>query len=201
MRWWWVNWVIAGCGLIHTVDATSMKHHNTDSSTALSGDCVLPCYMYCLCFSVVWYFNEVFHVPLYKGRVRKGANSVCSFVSDVIMRENQTFRDVFLLSDGCTGQKCSWVVVTVLSALANDEKMNITHVFPVRGHSYCQCDFNFGLYSRAVKKMESVETVDDVAWMLRTRYSVWHWQPSLRAEACDRKHFLNPSPAPLLQVA
>ena len=112
--------------------------------------------------------NKSYMYHFVEGESKKGANSVCSFVRDVIMKEKQTFRDVFLLSDGCTGQNRNWVVVSVLSALAKDEKMNITHVFPVRGHSYCQCDRNFGLYSRAVKKMETVESVDDYLDIIRS---------------------------------
>lgn len=96
-----------------------------------------------------------------EGMTKKGANSVCSFVRNVILVERKDFKDVFLLSDGCTGQNRNWVVASVLSALAKEENISITQVFPVRGHSYCQCDRNFALYSRVAKKTETIETVDE----------------------------------------
>ena len=52
-------------------------------------------------------------------------------------------------------------MVCFLSAMALESKIKITHIFPARGHSYCQCDRNFGLYSRQVKQTETIETADE----------------------------------------
>ncbi|KAJ8884789.1 hypothetical protein PR048_010985 [Dryococelus australis] len=38
--------------------------------------------------------------------------------------------------------------------------VNITHLFPVRGHSHNQNDRNFGLYSQFLKKIECIEHPD-----------------------------------------
>ena len=51
-------------------------------------------------------------------------------------------------------------MVCFLSAMALESKISITHIFTVRGHSYCQCHRNFGLYSRQVKQTETIETED-----------------------------------------
>jgi len=56
----------------------------------------------------------------------------------------------------------------VLSALAKEENLSITQVFPVRGHSYCQCDRNFALYSRVAKKTETIETVDEYVSIIQS---------------------------------
>ena len=39
--------------------------------------------------------------------------------------------------------------------------MEIIHVYPIRGHSYCSYDRNFELYGQKKKKMETIETVED----------------------------------------
>ena len=64
---------------------------------------------------------------------KNGANSACSFVRNVILIEKKDFKDVFLLSDSCTDQNRNWVIASVLSALAKEENISITQVFPVRG--------------------------------------------------------------------
>jgi len=110
--------------------------------------------------------SYMFHFT--EGQAKKGGNSVCSFVRDVIMKEKGTFNEVFLFSDACTGQNRNWVVGGVLTALAKGENITITQVFPVRGHSYCQCDRNFAVYSRVVKKTETIESTDDYLAIIRS---------------------------------
>ena len=36
--------------------------------------------------------------------------------------------------------------------------MTIEHIYPVRGHSYSQCDRNFGLIRASLKKKENITT-------------------------------------------
>jgi hypothetical protein len=119
---------------------------------------------------LLWLF--VFNVHLHKrdtscmyhfleGGAKKGANSVCSFIYDVICNESHGVTDLFLLSDACSGQNRNWTVVTFLMAIAMEMNIKITHVFPVRGHSYCECDRNFAVYSKQLKKVETVEVPED----------------------------------------
>ena len=39
--------------------------------------------------------------------------------------------------------------------------IEIIHVFPGRGHSYCVCDRNFGRYVQQLKRKETIETVQE----------------------------------------
>jgi len=47
-------------------------------------------------------------------------------------------------------------------------KVEIMQLFPVRGHSYNQCDRNVGMYARKLKKLQSVETQDEYLDVIRT---------------------------------
>ena len=38
--------------------------------------------------------------------------------------------------------------------------VSIKHIFPVRGHSFCQNDRNFGIYGNQMKHIETIETSD-----------------------------------------
>ncbi|KAG8285295.1 hypothetical protein J6590_083143 [Homalodisca vitripennis] len=46
---------------------------------------------------------------------------------------------------------CSWLSKTL--------KVAITHLYPVRGHSFGQCDRNFGIMKSSIKKKETIETM------------------------------------------
>ena len=105
--------------------------------------------------------NTSYMYHFLEGLSKKGANSVCSFLLDVIQQEKKNAKEVFLFSDACSGQNRNWTVVAFLMAVATELSLTITHVFPVRGHSYCQCDRNFALYSRQVKKTETIEVPAD----------------------------------------
>lgn len=45
--------------------------------------------------------------------------------------------------------------------LAVKYQTEIQHLYPVRGHSYCQCDRNFRLYGKKKKMKEKVETPEE----------------------------------------
>ena len=38
--------------------------------------------------------------------------------------------------------------------------VDIWHIIPVRGHSYCRCERNFAMYSQKKKKLERIETAE-----------------------------------------
>ena len=45
--------------------------------------------------------------------------------------------------------------------------VDIWHIFPVRGHSYCQCDHNFGMYSQEKKKLKRIEIAEEYIKLIR----------------------------------
>lgn len=82
--------------------------------------------------------------------MKKGANSVCNFVEYVIKKELEEnyFNKIDLYSDAAGSQNRNYLALRFFSLLSEKYQIEIQHLFPVRGHSYCQCDRNFGLYGK-----------------------------------------------------
>lgn len=89
----------------------------------------------------------------------KNCNSVCSMVYDFISKKmSDSTKKIILFSDSAGGQNKSVKITYFLAWLSKALSVEIELVYPVRGHSYCICDRNFGLYSMKLKKVEVVET-------------------------------------------
>lgn len=104
--------------------------------------------------------DKSYMYPYLEGIAKKGANTVCSFLHHSIQREFDPLVNskIILFSDAASGQNRNYTVLTFLTMLSIELNVEIWHVFPVRGHSYCQCDRNFGTYAQKKKKMERIET-------------------------------------------
>ncbi|XP_046471097.1 uncharacterized protein [Neodiprion pinetum] len=101
----------------------------------------------------------------------KNGNSVCSFLNDFLVKkltENPELKKVVLLSDSCGGQNKNKTLVRYCAWLSVKMGVEINHIFPVRGHSYCQCDRNFGVYGTVLKKVETVENPIEYLEIMRT---------------------------------
>lgn len=106
--------------------------------------------------SFMYYFLET--------QSKKNPNSVCSMLNDAFMKLKQQYpqmKRLCLLSDSCGAQNKNFTVMAYLSWLSYTWNISIYHLFPVRGHSYSQCDRNFGLYSKTLKRVETIQTVDE----------------------------------------
>ena len=105
-----------------------------------------------------------------EGNLKKGSNTVCNFLFDSIQKELKLnyYNKIYLLSDGCGGQNKNYLVLSFLSLLSKKLQNEIHHVFPVRRHSYCSCDRNFGMYGQKKKRMETIETVDDYIQIIKS---------------------------------
>lgn len=102
---------------------------------------------------------------------KKDSNSVCSFLDNFIkikLSENQNFKKIILFSDSAGGQNKNSHVVKFCTRLAQTYKTEITQVFPVRGHSYCQCDRNFGLYGKILKRKQRIESPEEYLDIIRS---------------------------------
>jgi hypothetical protein len=102
---------------------------------------------------------------------KKGPNTVCSFVYDFLVKKLKEFpnlKKVVFLSDSCGGQNQNITVVMFTTWLSKNLNVTIEHIFPVRGHSYNQCDRNFGRYSIVLKKIEKVETAKQYLQVMST---------------------------------
>lgn len=101
---------------------------------------------------------------------KKDSNSVCSFLDDFIKKKlsaNSSLKKINLFSDAAGGQNKNLNVVKFCTWFARTNKVKITHIFPVRGHSYCQCDRNFGMYGTILKRKERIESPDDYLNIMR----------------------------------
>ncbi|KAJ8665827.1 hypothetical protein QAD02_007489 [Eretmocerus hayati] len=98
-----------------------------------------------------------------QGSIKKGANTVCNSLLDAIERELglDYYNKIYLLCDSCGGRNKNYLVLYFLSLLAKVLQLEVHQIFPVRGHSYCSCDRNFGIYGNKKKNMETIETPED----------------------------------------
>lgn len=79
---------------------------------------------------------------------RKGSNEVCSllnkFVAEVVP---QTVKHLIIFCDSCGGQNKNYTILRFLYYLVHTAKRfeKVTVNYPIRGHSYLECDKNFAL--------------------------------------------------------
>ena len=106
-----------------------------------------------------------------EGLAKKGANTVLNFVYNVIMKEfdPRIHKKIVLLSDGCGGQNKNYLFMQFFLSLSKKLSVSIEHVFPVVGHSFNQCDRNFGMCSKIVKKTEIIESVEEYVEIIKNR--------------------------------
>ncbi|KAJ4437833.1 hypothetical protein ANN_13771 [Periplaneta americana] len=92
---------------------------------------------------------------------KKDSNSVASFLNHALRKKLSEFHNVkkvILLSDAYGGQNKNLVTTSFCSWLARVCQVEVTHLFPVRGHSFGHCDRNFGLMKSKLKKVETIPT-------------------------------------------
>lgn len=97
-----------------------------------------------------------------KSQGQKNSNSVVSLVSTTIEKCITRFPEirtvVLLQSDAAGGQNRNATMLKYCSWLSQTRGIKVVQVFPVRGHSFSQCDRNFGLVRQKTKKMEVIGT-------------------------------------------
>lgn len=104
-----------------------------------------------------------------EGNFKKGGNTVCNFLYDALKRELKTgyYEKIYLFSDSCGGQNKNYLVLSFLSLLSKKLQVEIKHIYPVRGHSYCSCDRNFGMYGQKKKQTEIIETASEYIQLIK----------------------------------
>ncbi|XP_050304312.1 uncharacterized protein LOC126741889 [Anthonomus grandis grandis] len=92
--------------------------------------------------------SEVFFYA-YRERVgKKGANEVCSFLFDYItLKLPAEVRNSQIFCDSCSGQNKNFPVFKFLHYLIHHRSKleSIEVTFPIRGHSYIECDKDMGI--------------------------------------------------------
>lgn len=70
----------------------------------------------------------------------KNCDSVCSMLYDYISKKiTSATKKIVLFSDATGAQNKSIKVTKFLAWLSNVLRLEIEHIYPVRGHSYCVC--------------------------------------------------------------
>jgi hypothetical protein len=107
----------------------------------------------------------------YEHESKKGANAVCSMLLNFLEEKLVSYpnvKEIVFLSDAAGGQNKNTIMSTFCSWLAVTRKVKITQLFPVRGHSYGQCDRNFGMYGKILKKKENIYSPEEYIKILES---------------------------------
>lgn len=93
----------------------------------------------------------------------KGPNEVCTFLLLYIQQcVPPEMKESRLFSDKCHGQNKKNIVVRFYQALADTDWLGIVeHYFPIRGNSFLNCDRDFGLIKRRLRKIDLIYTIHE----------------------------------------
>lgn len=95
----------------------------------------------------------------HEGQALKGPNEVSTFINDYVNKFiPHSITDLHLFCDGCPGQNKNNTVIRFLMALSVQRNMMIHLYFPVRGHSFNDCDRNFSVVKRKIRREDRVFT-------------------------------------------
>lgn len=92
---------------------------------------------------------------------------VLDFLQDKLLSFSNV-EDIVFLSDAAGGQNKNTLMSSFCTWFAYTKKINITQLFPVRGHSYGQCDRNFGILGNKLKKIENIYCLDEYINIFKT---------------------------------
>lgn len=104
-----------------------------------------------------------------EGVAKRGPDEVCSLLWLKIQDMSPTIKTLHIFSDACGGQNRNNTLVRFLLALVSLGRFDTIHqYFPVRGHSFLQCDRNFGTAKRKIRKLDRIYTPDEYCELIRT---------------------------------
>ncbi|KAJ4451884.1 hypothetical protein ANN_03362 [Periplaneta americana] len=89
-------------------------------------------------------------------QAKKDPNSVASFVHNCLLKklhDQSQIKNIVLFSDFCGGQNKNMDIVLFCMWFPKVFHVDIRHIFPVRGHSFSQCDRNFGLIESKTRNL------------------------------------------------
>ena len=122
--------------------------------------------------------GDVSMYTYHEGMAKRGQNEVTSMIFNYLKEHVPgQMKEIWLFSDGCPGQNKNYVFIRFVYILVHVLKLasEITHVFPIRGHSYLPCDSDFSLISREKKVVVDVpEEWNDIIRQARTKPSAFN---------------------------
>ena len=104
-----------------------------------------------------------------EGIAKRGPDEVCSLLWLKIQDMSPTVKELHIFSDACGGQNRNNTLVRFLLTLVSLGRFHTIHqYFPVRGHSFLQCDRIFGTAKRKIRKMDRIYTPDEYCQLIQT---------------------------------
>ena len=106
--------------------------------------------------------KQSFMYHMIEGQFKKGSNSVTSYLLETLKKfDLSNCNEMILFSDSCPGQNKNSTLFKSLIFFANYFNVKITHYYPVKGHSYCVCDRQFGLFTKKLKNIDVIFHPDE----------------------------------------
>lgn len=122
----------------------------------------------------------------------KDPDTVASFVYHYIAKEMETnpnIKEIILMSDNAGGQNKNHKIMMFCSFLSIKYNVKVTQLFPVRGHSYCQCDRNFGAYSNCLHRRARIVTSSEYDAVISNKSELIHGFGHLKSFSLSLEQF------------
>lgn len=104
-----------------------------------------------------------------EGEAKRGPDEVCSMLWLKIKNMSPEIKELHVFSDACGGQNRNNTLVRFFLALvATGRFRKIYQYFPVRGHSFLQCDRNFGTAKRKIRRTDRIYTPQQYTDLIQT---------------------------------
>lgn len=117
------------------------------------------------CFNIhVFNHGDSYMYCFFETEGTKNANSVCSFLFDCLSKQLtkiRNIREIIMFCDAAGGQNRNRTINKFCLWFAKVNNVEITIIYPVRGHSMCQPDRNFGLIRNSLKRKEVIGTAKE----------------------------------------
>lgn len=127
---------------------------------------------------------------------KKNPDSVVSCLYDFIKNKltDKSVTEIVLLSDNAGGQNKNISVVRFCTFLAQKLGVEVMHLFPVRGHSYSQNDRNFGIYSKPMKSVQNIYSIEQYTELIGKYFTVKDCSNIMKQWGDALKNYTMPKP-------
>lgn len=123
-------------------------------------------YVFC-CHDITANIADFYVYP--EGEAKRGPDEVCSMLWMKIKSLSPDIKVLHVFSDACGGQNRNHTLVAFFLALVAVGRFNkIYQYFPFRGHSFLQCDRNFGVAKRKIRKLDRIYTPEQYINLIKT---------------------------------
>lgn len=105
----------------------------------------------------------------HEGVAKRGPDDVCSLLWKTIQHMDPAIKELHVFSDACGGQNRNNTLIRFMLMLVSTGRFDkIYQYFPVRGHSFLQCDRNFGTAKRLIRRKDRIYVPEEYNLMIST---------------------------------